>query len=144
MSFTHLLLPAHIGTMWLRNRLIMPAMETWAAAPDGSVTDTIVNHYARRANGGVGLVITEMTNPTPGCVTFPGELDLSEDRFMPGFSRIADAIHAGGAKACVQLCHGGVFARSNASDQPAFTPSGVSTFTLPSEPLKTMTKDDIH
>lgn len=144
MSFTHLLQPAHIGTMWLRNRLIMPAMETWAAAPDGSVTDTIVNHYARRANGGVGLVITEMTNPTPGCVTFPGELDLSEDRFMPGFSRIADAIHAGGAKACVQLCHGGVFARSNASDQPAFTPSGISTFTLPGEPLKTMTKDDIH
>ncbi len=144
MSYKHLTAPGKIGNMRLRNRLIMPAMETWSAAPDGSVTDTIVNHYARRAAGGVGLVITEMTNPTPGCVTFPGELDISEDRFMPGLSRIADAIHAGGAKACVQLCHGGVFARSSTSKEPAFTPSGVGTFSLPGEPLKEMTKDDIQ
>lgn len=143
MSYNNLSKPGRIGKLWVRNRMIMPAMETWSAAPDGSVTESTVNHYARRANGGVGIVITEMTNPTPGCVTFPGELDISEDRFMPGMSKIADAIHSGGAKAFVQLCHGGVFARSNASDQPAFTPSGVSTFSLPGEPLHTMTKDDI-
>ncbi len=123
--------------------MVMPAMETWAANPDGSVTDSIIAHYARRANGGVRLVITEMTNPTPGCVTFPGELDISEDRFMPGISKIAEAIHAGGAKAALQLCHGGVFARGTASNKPAYTPSGIGTFSLPNEDLKAMTKEDI-
>lgn len=143
MKYNNLLKPGKIGSMWLRNRMVQPAMETWSATPDGSVTQATINHYLRRANGGVGLIITEMTNPTPGCVTFPGELDISEDKFMPGMSMIADAIHAGGAKAAVQLCHGGVFARSNASDQPAFTPSGIGTFSLPGEELKTMTKEDI-
>lgn len=144
MEFHYLSKPGRIGNMWLRNRMIMPAMETWSATPDGSATDATVAHYARRANGGVGLIITEMTNPTPGCVTFPGELDISEDKFMPGISRIADAIHAGGAKACLQLCHGGVFAHGGTSTQPAFTPSGIGTATLPGEKLKVMTKEDIH
>ena len=143
MSYKNLSKPGQIGNMWIRNRMIMPAMETWSATPDGAVTDSTVAHYASRANGGVGLIITEMANPTPGCVTFPGELDISEDKFMPGMSRIADAIHAGGAKACLQLCHGGVFAHGGASKEPAFTPSGIGTFSLPDENLKEMTKEDI-
>ena len=143
MKFLNLSKPGKIGSMSLRNRMIQPAMETWSAGPDGTVTESTIAHYARRAAGGVGLVITEMTNPTPGCMCFPGELEMSEDKYMPGMSKIADAIHAGGAKAAVQLDHGGVFAHNNTSDQPAFTPSGVGTFSLPGVELKVMTKDDI-
>lgn len=143
MRFKELSKPGYIGSMYLRNRMIQPAMETWSAGTDGTVTQQTINHYARRAEGGVGLVIIEMTNPTPGCMVFPGELELSEDKFMPGMSKIADAIHAGGAKAAVQLCHGGVFARNSTSNLPAFTPSGVGTFSLNGE-LHTMTKIDIH
>ena len=143
MGFENLSKPGRIGKMIVRNRMVMPAMETWSAGPDGTVTQTTINHYARRANGGVGLVITEMTNPSPGCRCFPGELDLSEDRFMPGMSKIADAIHSGGAKAFVQLDHGGVFAHNSTSDLPAFTPSGVGTFSLEGAELHVMTKEDI-
>ena len=103
MKFLNLSKPGKIGSMSLRNRMIQPAMETWSAGPDGTVTESTIAHYARRAAGGVGLVITEMTNPTPGCMCFPGELEMSEDKYMPGMSKIADAIHAGGAKAAVQL-----------------------------------------
>ena len=113
MKFKHLAKAGRIGTMYLKNRMIQTSMETWSAGPDGTVSESTINHYARRAEGGVGLIITEMTNPTPGCMVFPGELELSEDKFMPGFSKIADAIHAGGAKAAIQLCHGGVFAHNN-------------------------------
>ncbi len=144
MKFKNLSRPGRIGSMVLKNRMVMPAMETWSSGPDGTVTESTINHYARRAEGGVGLIITEMTNPTPGCMCFPGELEMSEDRFMPGMSKIADAIHAGGAKAAVQLDHGGVFAHNNTSDLPAFTPSGVGTFSMPDLELKVMTKEDIE
>jgi len=143
MQFKHLVKSGKIGNLTLKNRMIMPAMETWLASVDGTITDSVVNHYSRRAEGGVGLIITEMVNPTPGCVCFPGELDLSSDALMPGFSRLATAIHAGGAKACLQLCHGGVFARNSTSNLPAFTPSGVGTFSLEGAELKVMTKEDI-
>ena len=79
MKFLNLSKPGKIGSMSLRNRMIQPAMETWSAGPDGTVTESTIAHYARRAAGGVGLVITEMTNPTPGCMCFPGELEMSED-----------------------------------------------------------------
>ncbi|RQW64545.1 oxidoreductase [Vibrio viridaestus] len=144
MKFQHLVKSGKIGNLVLKNRMIMPAMETWLASVDGTITDAVVNHYSRRAEGGVGLIITEMVNPTPGCVCFPGELDLSKDAFMPGFSRLATAIHAGGAKAALQLCHGGVFARNLTSNLPAFTPSGVGTFSLEGAELKVMTKEDIE
>lgn len=144
MEFKQLSKPGKIGSMVLKNRMIQPAMETWSAGPDGTVTESTINHYARRAEGGVGLIITEMTNPTPGCMCFPGELEISQDKYMPGMSKIADAIHAGGAKAAVQLCHGGVFARNSTSNLPAFTPSGVGTFSLPGADLKVMTKEDIQ
>lgn len=143
MEFKNLTKPGHIGKLWVKNRMIMPAMETWTATPNGMVTQATINHYARRANGGVGLIITEMTNPTPGCVTFPGEIDASEDRFMPGLSRLARGIHTGGALAVLQLCHGGVFARGASSKQLPFTPSGVGTASLPGAKLKVMTKEDI-
>ena len=144
MQFKNLAQPGKIGSMWLKNRLVQPAMETWSANPDGTVSEATVNHYRRRADGGVGLIITEMTNPTPGCRCFPGELEISEDKHMIGMSRIADAIHSGGAKAAVQLCHGGVFARGNASELPAYTPSGIGTFSLPGAELKVMTKREIQ
>ncbi len=143
MKFQHLVKPGKIGNLVLKNRMIMPAMETWLASVDGTITDAVIYHYSRRAEGGVGLIITEMVNPTPGCVCFPGELDLSGDALMPGFSRLAAAIHAGGAKGALQLCHGGVFARNSTSNQPAFTPSGVGTFSLAGAELKVMTKGDI-
>ncbi len=59
MKLNELKKPGYIGKMYLRNRIIMPAMETWSAGTDGTVTDETINHYARRAEGGVGLVITK-------------------------------------------------------------------------------------
>lgn len=65
MNFKELLQPGKIGSMELKNRMIMPGMGTNLAAADGTVSDVIVNYYARRANGGVGLIITEVCCPDP-------------------------------------------------------------------------------
>nr|WP_054755571.1 FAD-dependent oxidoreductase [Liquorilactobacillus satsumensis] len=145
MRYENLVKPGRIGTMRLRNRMIMPPMETWMATRDGMVTDKVVNYYGRRAEGGVALVTTEMINTTPpGTMAFPGELTLAEDSYMPGgMSRLARTIHAGGARASLQLCHAGVFAHNITSDLPAFTPSGIGTFQLPGAKLKVMTKAEI-
>ena len=131
----------YIGKLMLKNRMIMPAMCSYTANQDGSVSSATVNHYARRAAGGVGLIVVEMTNPSPGCQVFPGNLDLSSDAFKPGFARLAKAIHAQGAKCFVQLTHGGVFIRDAKKD--AQTPSGIGTFSLPDAKLHIMTREEI-
>lgn len=63
-SYAHLLQPGKIGSLELKNRMIMPGMGTNLAAADGTVSDVIVNYYSRRANGGIGMIITEVCCPT--------------------------------------------------------------------------------
>lgn len=143
MKFDKLLKPGKIGNMELRNRMIMAAMGTNLAASDGTVSDVIVNYYARRANGGVGLIITEVCTPEPRGAVIPGEINASSGHFMPGLSRIPHAAHSGGAKVCLQLAHGGCFSSEWVTGHPPLTPSGVGTMQLPGENNHVMTIDEI-
>jgi 2,4-dienoyl-CoA reductase-like NADH-dependent reductase (Old Yellow Enzyme family) len=52
-----LLEPIRVGTMSLRNRIVMPPMEARLNRPDGSVTKVMIDYYSERARGGVGAVI---------------------------------------------------------------------------------------
>ena len=141
MKLEYLAKTGKIGNVVTRNRLMMPAMCSYTAIK-GAVTDATVNHYARRAEGGIGVIVTEMVNPSPGCQCFAGNLDISNDEFVPGMSRLATAVHAQGAKVFMQLTHGGVFIR-NAEKLPQ-TPSGIGTFSLAGAEVHAMTKDEIH
>ena len=141
MKLEYLTKTGKIGNVVTRNRLMMPAMCSYTAIK-GAVTDATVNHYARRAEGGIGVIVTEMVNPSPGCQCFAGNLDISNDEFVPGMSRLATAVHAQGAKVFMQLTHGGVFIR-NAEKLPQ-TPSGIGTFSLAGAEVHAMTKDEIH
>lgn len=141
MQLEHLTKAGHIGKLVTRNRMVMPAMCSYTATVDGAVTDATIHHYARRAAGGIGTIVTEMVNPSPGCQCFAGNLDISTDWFIPGMSRLATAIHAHGAKCFMQLTHGGVFVR-DAARLPQ-TPSGIGTFSLAGAEVHEMTREEI-
>ncbi|WP_342433441.1 FAD-dependent oxidoreductase [Neobacillus sp. FSL H8-0543] len=143
MDFKRLTQPGRIGKMELKNRMIMPGMGTNLAAADGTVSDVIVNYYARRANGGVGLIITEVCCPEPQGRVIPGEIEITNSAFMPGLSRIPHAVHSGGAKVALQLAHGGCFASESVTGQQPISPSGVGTFQLPNDTPREMTIEEI-
>ncbi|MCR1900072.1 FAD-dependent oxidoreductase [Irregularibacter muris] len=143
MKFEKLLEPGKIGNLELKNRMIMPGMGTNLAAADGTVSDVIVNYYARRANGGVGLIITEVCCPDPLGRVIPGEIEITKVGFMPGLSRIPHAAHSGGAKVCLQLAHGGCFASEGVTGEQPISPSGVGTFQLPDDTPREMTIEEI-
>ncbi|HEX7621156.1 MAG TPA: FAD-dependent oxidoreductase [Anaerolineales bacterium] len=111
-AFPRLLSPGSIAGIPVRNRIVMPAMGT-NMADGGFVNDAILNHYAERAKGGVGLIIVEVT-----CVDTPLGLNTSrmlvidDDKYITGFRRLTDAIHAHGAKCMLQISHTGRGAKS--------------------------------
>ena len=49
----------HIGTMKLKNRLIVPAMSTRFVGEDGRATEQFIAYHETRAKGGWALIITE-------------------------------------------------------------------------------------
>ncbi len=141
--YENLLKPIKIGKLTLKNRMIQPGMGTNLAAADGTVSDSIVAYYSRRAEGGIAMIITEVCCPEPRGRVIPGELEVSNYSFVPGLSRLVNAAHAGGAKIALQLAHGGCFASQSVTGFQPISPSGVGTMLLPNDQPKAMTTDEI-
>jgi len=100
--------PIKIGKLEIKNRLSVPPMGTCFAGEDGQVNERLIQYHERRARGGFGLIITEVT--TIDAETGLGsrhQLRMDEDSFMPGFSKLADRLHKYGTKLAVQLFHPG-------------------------------------
>ncbi|MEO6123773.1 MAG: FAD-dependent oxidoreductase [Ilumatobacteraceae bacterium] len=123
-TFSHLLAPGRINGLTLANRVVLPGMDT-NHCEDGVVTDAEIRHYARRAEGGAGLIITGASAVAwPLGATSRKQPALSDDRFVPGLTALADAIHAAGSRLCVQLVHHGKVASVDiAEDRPQLVPS---------------------
>jgi 2,4-dienoyl-CoA reductase-like NADH-dependent reductase (Old Yellow Enzyme family)/thioredoxin reductase len=99
--------PFKIGTMELKNRIIMPAMGTNFSAEDGSVTQRLINYHVERAKGGVGLIIVEGAYVEPRGKGSVRQLAVDHDSKIPGLRELAAAVRANGAKVALQLFHGG-------------------------------------
>jgi 2,4-dienoyl-CoA reductase-like NADH-dependent reductase (Old Yellow Enzyme family)/thioredoxin reductase len=106
--FTHLFRPGRIGSLELKNRIVMAPMGTYLAGRDGLVTERLKAYYAERARGGAGLIIVEVAavdHPRGRGMT--RQLGISDDKFIPGLADLAETVHKHGSKVGIQLHHAG-------------------------------------
>ncbi len=108
--------PFKLGSLTLRNRMVMPPMVVSYATVDGYTTDRNIAYYEARARGGVGLIIQEATYVHPLGQILGNEQGISDDKYIPGLRKLTQAVHRHGAKMAVQLIHGG---------RAAYLPEGV-------------------
>lgn len=127
-SDSRLFSPGRIGPVKLKNRIVMPPMTTRLADAGGMVTEASIAWYAARAHGGAGLVTVEMASVEPAGKHRACELGVSDDRFIPGLTRLARAIHDGGAKASIQIGHAGGHTRRDICGEQPVAPSAVPHF----------------
>jgi 2,4-dienoyl-CoA reductase-like NADH-dependent reductase (Old Yellow Enzyme family) len=120
-----LLTPARIGPVEIKNRIVMPPMTTRLADDEGFVTDESIAYYLARVRGGVGLITVEMASPELAGRHRRRELGIYDDRFLPGLQRLVRAIHDGGAKASIQLGHGGGHTRRDICGETPVAPSAI-------------------
>jgi len=99
-QFKYLFTPIRIGTMEIRNRIVMLPLTTGFCESDETLGNRFINFYAERAKGGTGLIIVPFSPVPAGSPMEPG---LYNDRFIPGVRRLTDTIHAHGAKVAAQL-----------------------------------------
>src|SRR5215468_954845 len=143
-----LLTPARIGTVEIKNRIVMPPMTTRLSDPEGNVTDDSIAYYMARVRGGVGLITVEMASPARAGRHRRRELGIFDDRFLPGLTRLVNEIHGGGAKASIQLGHGGGHTRRDICGETPLAPSAIPhpVFEVTNETIvpQEMTHDDIR
>ena len=120
-----LLTPARIGPVEIKNRIVMPPMTTRTADAEGFVTDDSVAYYMARVHGGVGLITVEMASPEKCGRHRRHEIGIYDDCFIPGLTRLVAEIHRGGAKASIQLGHGGGHTRVDICGETPIAPSAI-------------------
>lgn len=133
----------------LRNRLMLSPMTTEMSFYNGIVTQDEIQYYANRSHD-LGAVITGAANVQAIGQGWKGELGVYDDRFIPGLTKLAENIQAGGAKAILQIFHGGRMTPTavidgqqpvSASAVPAERPDAPTPRALTSEEVLTVIKD---
>lgn len=99
--------PINLGSLQVKNRIVMPPMVSGRGHVDGRVTDSHINWYEARAKGGVGLIIVEFTYVTRRGSAGPDLIGIYDDDLIPGLKGLVDRIHQYDCKICIQLAHGG-------------------------------------
>lgn len=114
--------PEKIGSVQLRNRMIVPAMDSGMLEEDGSVGQYALDYYGARSDGGFGMVIVEIAAVQKRGVGMPHEPNIWDDTALPGLSKLAERINAGGAASAIQLHHAGrETVSAMAGEQPVST-----------------------
>ncbi len=139
MNFNKLFQPGKIGSMDIRNRIIMPAMQNRGADPEGFITDRLIAYFTERAKGGVGLIIVQQSFAWPEAKLKRG-ISLWDDKYIPRLRDMAISVQNCGAKIAMQL--GG---RGTAQDKglEPVAPSAISN-SWGEEPPRELTKDEIE
>jgi anthraniloyl-CoA monooxygenase len=99
--------PFRLRGLQLKNRIVVSPMDQYRAV-DGTPTDWHLVHYAERAKGGAGLVITEMTCVSAEGRISPGCAGLYAPEHEAAWARIVEFVHAEtDARIGMQLGHSG-------------------------------------
>ncbi len=99
--------PFRLRNMELANRIVVSPMAQYKAV-EGCPTDWHMVHLGARAQGGAGLVYTEMTCVSPEGRITPGCPGLYDPAHEAAWKRIVDFVHAeSAARICCQIGHAG-------------------------------------
>jgi len=97
-----LLQPIQVGNLTLKNRIMFPPLTTGYEERDGSIGERSLAFYERLAKGGTAFVVIGDVAPVMTASPTP---KLCDDRQIPTFKRLADAMHKYDCKVALQIFH---------------------------------------
>ncbi len=123
-QFKHLFTPLRVGSFTVRNRIVSTAHGT-GMADGGLPSQRHLDYWASKAEGGIGLIITEGDPVHPSDAAWPGCIHLWKDEIIEPFRRIADAVHRHGGRIVGQMSHMGSYGLVGGAEQPTWSASQV-------------------
>ena len=103
--------PFKFGNVEVKNRIEVSPAIPCLTTPDGFVTRELIEYYKSLARGGAGIVtIGDTAIDFEYAKNHEHQLNLGDDRVIAGLSTLVEEIHRYGAKASIELNHGGIFA----------------------------------
>jgi 2,4-dienoyl-CoA reductase-like NADH-dependent reductase (Old Yellow Enzyme family) len=108
MSTNNLFSSFNLKTLNLKNRIVMAPM-TRSFSPNGIPTDEVASYYQKRAEGEVGLILSEGTVINrPSSSNDANVPHFHGDASLKGWKKVIDEVHAAGGKMGPQIWHMGI------------------------------------
>ncbi|KAG7097193.1 hypothetical protein E1B28_004565 [Marasmius oreades] len=123
--------PLKLGSLSLRNRVVMSALTRNRSLPDTVPNSLNVEYYRQRARGGAGLILTEGTLITPQGSEWPYAPGIWSEEQVNGWKKVTSAVHEEGSLMFCQLWHLGRVSHPDAPEQkkagvPVYAPSAIA------------------
>jgi len=106
----------------LKNRIVMPPMQTSLATLEGAVTHKLVQHYTRRSKA-LGLLIVEHSYVSLDGKLSERQLGIYNDRLLSGLEKLSSSVHATGTPLVVQINHAGRTASKEVTGKKPVAPT---------------------
>jgi len=144
--------PLNLRSTKIANRITMSAMSRYHS-PGGVPGENVSAYYRRRAEGNVGLILTEGTGIEHSLALDNDNIPVMYgENALAGWKRVVDAVHDAGGKIFPQLWHQGVLRGSFGADlsqsvgmrpsgiwgpvgKHSFKPEYVEKITVPTQPM---------
>ncbi len=123
-QFRLLFSPLKVGSVTLKNRVVCGA-HTTLFGTNGIMDDRYIEYQRERARGGAGMIVAGMQMIHPSSRCFTEIFFAHEERVIPQFRKLADAVHEHGAVVLAQLAHSGRGQNSSFSREPIWGPSAI-------------------
>ncbi len=120
MPLDHVFRPITVNKTEFRNRVVRSAHGTGLGR--GQVSDDLIAYHEARARGGVAMSILEASSVHPA--SGPGGVPAYSDAMIPGYQRLAGAVHPHGMVMLQQLFHSGAHAVP-LDGSPPWAPSAI-------------------
>lgn len=130
MQYPHIFQPGVLGSLNLKNRLVMSPMTMNYAAENGLATDKLIRHYVERAKGGVGLIVVEGTYFVQEGKGYVNQLGLVDERHVEKLKPLTDSVHGldNGSRIFIQIHHAGWRASSKITGMTPVGPSAAAPY----------------
>ncbi len=102
----HLFTNLAVGSVEMRNRIVLPPMASGKSTDLGHITDELLEHYAELSEG-PGLVIVEHSYVDTGGKLSEDQLGIYSDEHLEGLRDLAETIKSKGAVSGIQINHAG-------------------------------------
>ena len=114
--------PLKVGSVTLRNRVVLPPMATEKSTSDGFPREELYEHYDKQSKG-PGLVIVEHSYVTRKGKLSSNQLGIYSDEHVKKLSKLSQIIRSNGAVSAIQINHAGGACKQKVTGEKPVAPS---------------------
>lgn len=135
--------PGRIGSLEIKNRLVVSAMSSHLGNPDGTPNEEVTRYLEAKARGGWGLIFTEDLGVTVDAGCDPVVGSLWNNAQIPAWTETVKRVHAAGGLMGAQIYHAGRERTLKSYDSHPVAPSAIKEPTMNYVP-RALTVEEIH